>query len=76
MEKDIRFAIGDKVMVMIPFGENTGSAEMKKYNGRSFYISRMISYEGTPMYELAGVKSHLGVPFTFMRDWLQPMEVE
>ena len=66
--------IGDIVKIRVPDGDNTGNA-VRKYNGETTYISGSSGYKnGQIYYELQGVKSDAGIPYSFVEDWLQPVE--
>ena len=77
MEKEIKLGVGDKVTIVIPPLDRCGSFELrKKFNGKSFYIENVKMLRGGNLYRLHGVKSKFGIPYTFLRDWLQPVEVQ
>lgn len=77
IEREPKLGVGDKVTIVIPPLDRCGSFELrKKFNGKSFCIEHVRTLKGVYLYRLHGVKSRFGVPYTFLRDWLQPVEVK
>ena len=76
-EREPKLGVGDKVTIVIPPLDRCGSFELRrKFNGKSFYIEHVRTLRGVYLYRLHGVKSRHGVPYTLLRDWLQPVEVK
>ena len=73
-DKSRKLKIGEKVTLAIPFTDRSGSQELAAFNGHTFEVSSARSTKLGYIYELKGVKSKMGVPFSFVRDWLVPKE--
>lgn len=71
-----KFRLGDRVKLDIPFTDRAGSNEIKRFNGNNFEVSKVTRLKLGYVYELKGVKSKMGIPFSFVSDWLVPLEVE
>lgn len=71
-----RLRNGERVTLMIPNTDRSGSREIRKFNGNTFEISNSRQLKFGYIYELKGVVSKMGVPFSFVRDWLMPLEEE
>jgi hypothetical protein len=68
---------GDRVVVAIPKEERCASRAILAYNNQTFEVSRVRRHipSGSFMIELKGVISPFGIPYTFLEEWLQPVEV-
>ena len=69
-----RFHTGDKVALVIPYSDRAGSIEIREFNRHQFTISKVKRTKLGYIYELEGVKSKMGIPFSFMAEWLLPVE--
>ena len=81
MGKDRVLKHGETVVIALIPGDIAVTPGMLEYNGHTSTISRICrpsphcAYNGSRApygYELEGVKSALGVPYTFTRDMLIP----
>lgn len=71
------FAKGDEVKVHLPSGESAVTMGMRHFNKVETAVSRVHHIKnGWNVYELYGCVSTLGVPFTFIDEWLIPLEEE
>ena len=76
MKEYRKLRLGERVKLNIPFTDRSGSRELTEFNGRTFEVSAVRSVKLGYIYELKGVKSKMGVPFSFVSDWLVPMGEE
>lgn len=68
--------VGDRVAIAISRDERCASRAILAFNGRVSEITRIKRPDkgGAAMIELKGIKSKMGIPFTFHEDWVQLLE--
>lgn len=71
----MQFRIGDKVKVVIPPGDVTGTDAVKKYQGKVTVVKTIKTYhKGSSTLGrtviLAGCRSDWGIDYEFLEDWL------
>ena len=72
----MQFRLGDKVKVVIPPGDVTGTDVIKKYQGKVTVVKRIKTYHKGPStlgrtVILAGCRSDWGINYEFLEEWLQ-----
>lgn len=71
--------IGDKVRITLNQENSSAAAdEMWEHNFQAAIVSRVLRprHYTECLYELEGVQSNAGIPYTFTRDMLEVWEVE
>ena len=64
---------GTRVLLLIPKNAKTGSIVLeKKYNNKTYSVSKVHHTKIGTYYELEGLKSKHGIPYSFAREWLIP----
>lgn len=66
-------SIGHKVIVNIPKEDKTNFPMLMKYQGQEMVIANRVSLKHATdvYYELVGAESEYGIPYGFVRQWLQ-----
>ena len=68
--------VGRRVIVNIPIGASPGCVAMRKLNGTERVVSFRKWHKNGVYYELAGVRSSEGIPFSFLGEWLEEITDE
>lgn len=72
---------GDRVKVFLPPVDIAVTKQMRQYHGLETTIEKVVSAQfkkngPVKTYRLEGCVSEMGVPFTFMAEWLIPLDCE